>query len=505
MKHSLTKTLLTIALVAVFGIGAFFALTPETAQAAADEPIMKIALFSDLHVEFGLQSADKPMRVSTAKSIQYLKELTDNEGADLILVGGDMTGGRGSWSQAYIPKLKDSVYEFMARGTKDGKVLFVTGNHDPEPSAKVKTAAGGNYSGDYSSYMLDNVGKFASSLYASDISTDPSPYDELLCYRYTINGIEFIGLNTPYLQDQGKVWGLYKEQTAWLIEEMEEIGKDKTVFLLCHYPKKSLATIESPTKQASANQCQADMNKVLAQYTNIIYCYGHVHHGDAYWAKTNTNELVKAEGKTSLAGQGIYRNTGIINAHMGSMGYYDNEYQPGGLSSADPKVCQFVMVELYANRMTFQVHNTGAKVPPKGTKEIKSLTIARNLAAQFGLPDEDGYITTKNTNTLTLTGNSSDKTSDVTDSVDTPVTNSGAVSDVPSTGGNANSSSEKIPATPSDDIGDVDASDITSGTEDGDIVKNGSSGTVLIVVLCVVVVVLAGAGVAVAVLLKKKK
>ena len=513
MKHNLTKTLLTVALMAIVGLGAMFALLPDTAQAASDEPIMRIALFSDLHVEYNLQQNDKPMRMSTAKSVQYLRQLTDDEGVDVVLVGGDMSGGRGTWTQSYIPKTMDSVYEFMAQGTKDGKVLFVTGNHDPEPSAAAKTPKGGVYSGDYSSYMLKNVGKFVSSLYAEDVKGgEKSPYNELLCYRYTINGIEFVGVNTPWVSNQATVCGFYAEQTQWLKEEMAKIGKDKTTFLICHYPKDSLKTISNPSTYAASNTCSSDMKQVLAQYPNIIYCYGHVHSGDTWWAKTKTLDILKLEGRTSLAAQGIYKNTGIIYTHMGSMGYYENVYQPGSLSAADPQVCQFLTVDLYANRITFQSHNTGAKYHPNGTKEIQPITVHRNLAAQFGLPDEEGYITTKNTNTLTLTGDSSDQISDVTDSVDTPITNDGSVSDVPttpvapSTGGDVNVPSEDTPAAPSDDVADVEGTDATtSGTDDGDAVKDGSAGTVLIIVLCVVGAVVIGAGVAVAVLVKKKK
>ena len=104
----------------------------------------------------------------------------------------------------------------------------------------------------------------------------------------------------------------------------------------------------------------------------------------------------------------------------------------------------------------------------------------------------------------------------MTDSVDTPITDSGSVSDVPSapvnpsTGGDvnvpSNVPSEEIPVVPPEDVEDREDTDTTtSGTDDGDVVKKGSAGTVLIIVLCVVGVIVIGAGVAVAVLVKKKK
>ncbi|MBP3301013.1 MAG: metallophosphoesterase [Clostridia bacterium] len=522
MKRNLTKTLLVFILAAVFGVGAFFALSPVTADAASDEPIMRIALFSDLHVEYGLQKNEKPMRPATAKSVQYAKELTDNKGFDVVLVGGDMSGGRGYWkNQAAVTRTKNSIYETLAKASKDGKVLFVSGNHDADPSLIVKTPAGGDFSGDYGNIMKSKVGKFVSALYADDVKKGLSPYNELLCYRYTINGMEFIGLNTPYLGVEGNE-SLCAEQTAWLTAEMKKIGKSKTVFLLCHYPKTSIGTMDTPAK-TSASQCQVDLNKLFSQYPNIIYCYGHVHSGNLYWAKNNTSELVKPEGKSTQVAKGIFSNTGIVAAHMGSMAYYENTLQPGSLSIEDPVVCQFVAVDVYANRISFRVHNTGEQTPPGGKREIGALTIARNMAAQFGLPETEGVLDSVNSNkpatntlTLTLTGDSPDKTSDVTDSVDTPITDSGSVSDVPSapvnpsTGGDvnvpSNVPSEEIPVVPPEDVEDREDTDTTtSGTDDGDVVKKGSAGTVLIIVLCVVGVIVIGAGVAVAVLVKKKK
>ena len=75
---------------------------------------------------------------------------------------------------------------------------------------------------------------------------------------------------------------------------------------------------------------------------------------------------------------------------MGSMGYYNNVYQPGGLTVNDPMVVQFMMVELYADRIVFRIHNVGEKIPPNGTEDVKPMTIVRDLSAQFGLDPAEG-------------------------------------------------------------------------------------------------------------------
>lgn len=415
------KLALTLMLVAVFAAG-FLAYPPETAAAAETEkPLMRIAMFSDLHVEYDLQSMEKPIRNSIVNAIDYAMELTDDEGVDLVLVGGDMTGSRGSWKQTYIPKTTASIYENLASLTKNGKVLLVTGNHDPEPSAKVDTPEGGDYSGDYVDFMTDACGDFVSELYASDIRSNLSPYDELLCYRYTFNGVEFIGLNTPFVTNQAKVCGLYEAQTEWLEEELADIGEDKTVFITCHYPYESVKTIVDPSTAATSNPCGSTLKRLLSQYKNAIYCYGHVHSGDKWWAKKYTTDIVKPSGKATLVDRGVYKTSEFINAHMGSMGYYDNEYQPGGLTAKDPLVVQFVMVEVYANRISFQVYNSGVKYAPGGKQEISPLVIARDMATQMGLDPSLGIYTKPDSTT------SSTDTSKNTGSAD-------VVTDAPSVG-----------------------------------------------------------------------
>jgi len=393
----LMKPLLSLLL--VLSLCGGFALVSFAEQ--EEEPLLRIAMFSDLHVEFGLQDLKKPIRPSTEKAVQYLlDDLTDGDGVDVFLVGGDMTGPRGNWDQATITKTKNSIHETLSSATVDGKVFYVMGNHDPEPTHDVGENKTSDYSGDYLSLMEESFGDPVSILWSSDINSGLSPYDEPLCYRYTVKGIEFIGLNTPYVEKSCS--GLYPDQTEWLEEELATIGKDKTVFIVCHYPLTSLRTLLNKNTYATENQCKKDLERLFKEYTNVVYCFGHTHSGDSRWAKSRTSDLVKPDGM-SLAGQGIYKNRGYIDAHMGSMGYYDNVYQPGGLTADDPMIVQFVTVDLYADRMVFQAHNTGEKYATNGKKDVDPLVIARDLGPQMGI---SAPVTDSSTNGTDGTGSS---------------------------------------------------------------------------------------------------
>ena len=70
MKTKLLKIALCLTLLAA--IASSF----TVAFAGAEEPIMTIACFSDLHVEYNLQGQEFPMRPSIQNAIDVLKNVT---------------------------------------------------------------------------------------------------------------------------------------------------------------------------------------------------------------------------------------------------------------------------------------------------------------------------------------------------------------------------------------------------------------------------------------------
>ena len=379
------KCFLCAILLLVFGVGmlscSFFA---EASATNPEEPIMRIAFFSDLHLEFGLQNNPQAVRPSVTKAMQVAMDLTDGEGYDVVLVGGDVTGHRGGWDGETITKVKTQIHETFTGITKDGKVLYVAGNHDPDPSEAAGPATHTDYSGCYADLMQESAGEFTDALYSDDIAKDLSPFNEVLCYRYTFGGMEFIGISAPYIVGNG-VSALYPQQTQWVEDELAEIGADKTVFILCHFPESSFETYLNKNTPASSNICKDHLADILEEYSNVVYCYGHVHSGTSWWAKKNTSELVKAPKGTSIAGAGLYKTKGYISSHMGSMWYYDTPYQPGIEGTEDSECVQFITVEVYADRLTFQAHNSGNKPAQGGNWDVTAVSFVRDLYAQLGV------------------------------------------------------------------------------------------------------------------------
>lgn len=384
MKKAIKSLLALVLVLTVFAGFLPAKVQAEAAAEQAEEPVMRIAFFSDLHIEFGLQDNATAVRPSTIKAAKAALALTDGEGFDVVLVGGDMTGHRGNWTTEKVTKVKKQIHETMTGITKDGKVLYVGGNHDQDSSEAAKAVGTDDFSGCYADLMTKTAGEFVSALYSDDISKNLSPFNEILCYRYTFGGMEFIGISTPHLAELGAS-GLYPQQTQWLEDEMAKIGKDKTVFILCHYPEDALFTYLNKSTVSASNICKDQLMDIFATYPNIVYCYGHHHSGENWWARSKSTDLVKVPDGMSLAGANLYKAKGYISSHMGSMGYYDTPYQPGGLTTADPECVQFVTVDVYADRLTFQVHNAGAQPAKGGKMEVSPISFARDLADQLGV------------------------------------------------------------------------------------------------------------------------
>ncbi|MBQ5821115.1 MAG: metallophosphoesterase [Clostridia bacterium] len=417
-------------------------------------PLLTVACFSDLHVDYGIQSNPSPIRPSTVNAANYLKNQLG--GADVILVGGDVVSNNDNknWTQDKWTKTVNTVYSTLSSATKNnnGRVLMVSGNHETE----VGVASGDTFhGGEYAPWMTQSVGAFKASLYFNDMGLGSSKFNELLCYRYTIGKMEFIGINTPYRPARSNGY-LYPQQITWVENQLKAIGKDKTVVLLCHYP---VTSIETPSGVSGDSKTM--MTQLLAQYPNAIYCYGHVHGGDQYQVRLSTMELAVPQGSVNKLANNAYESNSWIHCHMGSMGHYKYTYQNNWLTAADSYVVQFMLISFYEDHITFQMYNTGAKAAANGVYEPVSFTVMRDLSAQFSQPDEP---VSTNTSTGTSTDtDTTDKTSSSTKTSSKTNTNTtDTTTDKPSTTKTSTKTSSKTNSTSTDTTTDKPSTTKTS-------------------------------------------
>lgn len=406
-----------------------------------EEPLLSVACFSDMHHEYGIQYWSPPYRQSTQTAVNYIKNTLGK--VDVLLIGGDITGRRNNsagndlvWTGGdfRINNLMEKNYELFQSATKTGSVMVVTGNHDPEPSVHMSGGYTTANSNDWGPYMEDGVGDFEIFATYADLNLStadiPAQYrNEVLCYQYTVNGIPFLGLCTPF-GDRRSVGqtghnGLYAEQVEWLEDRLTALGKDKTAVVFCHYPVNSIPTVVNGgarQKVITSGAAQTKMNSVLNAFPNVIYAYGHIHGDNSRIAQFATSELVFPSGSSVLQSDNSYETTGWISAFMGSLGFYGNSHQ-NKLSDEEIKVVQLLVMNFYEDHITFELHNTGTLAAPGGEMDLVSFTVKRDLSDQLGEDSSGGG------GSSTGTGSTSTKPTD-TGSSDT-----GTPSDQPSDGG----------------------------------------------------------------------
>lgn len=455
-------------------------------------PLLTVACFADLHVDYGIQSWNPPIRQGTVNAVKALKDMG---GADVVLVGGDILSTndtRSPWSEQSIKASMDTVYETLMKGSTKGLVFPVTGNHDSEPG----NAAGGKvYSGDWEPYLLEYAGDFD----AVSRNTG-SKFNEVLGYRYSYFGMEFININTPYLPTRSS--GLYASQAQWLEEQLKSIDKNKTVIVTCHYP---VVHAQYPiTTVSGGGDARKAFEDVVKKYPNVLWCYGHVHHNDSEYANYSAAEKITPSGTTTKNADNSYTTNGYVSCHMGSMGYYDNKFQPGGLQAAEPQIVQFMLMEFYEDHITFSFHNTGEKTAVEGVLELGTYTIRRDLSQLKEATNSEEENPNGNHNQTSDNATNSDKPAN-SDPVTDEGTDTDTQNDTDTALTDSNGNATETNGTDSDNTESSDSNESVSDTETGDEIPEEGGGILLPVLVLAGVLLLGGGGAGLWFFLKKKK
>lgn len=316
-----------------------------------EQPLFTISALSDLHVDYGLQDNPDVIRPQIRAALGTIKT---NENPDLVVVTGDSSSTTGSipWGQETYNKFVSQVTGAFAETSKYGKVLYVNGNHDYEAGSTAYN------SGAYiDSTMLSSLGQYEDVLYEGVDRTS-----NLLAYHYMINGIHFIGINTPYNGDETIDSNVYTPEAIDFVENtLLTIGNTERVIVLGHYPLQGSKALTAPAKALSdENGMNTRLHRIFLNYPNLIYLYGHDHGGP--FIEQDTFERVTAyNADGSIEQDRNVRSTGYVSSFAGSLSYYNNRYNPGPLSAEQPAVIQSLMVYVYEDYVDLQMKNYGER------------------------------------------------------------------------------------------------------------------------------------------------
>lgn len=253
------------------------------AAESGEKPLLTIACLSDLHNQESLITDSDPHLRGTI--VQTLTRLQEEEQVDVLLIGGDVTSDSYT-TEANVRSILQQIQSCTDPLTKN--VLWVTGNHDYNAGEGAQKYNSAPY---YDAVMKNSVGELSEEdAYYETYQGEPY----LLAYHYILNGFDFIGINTSPADMAGGLQNsryVYTDGVfSWMAAKLAEIGTEKTVFVLAHFPIAGSNSLNSNKGMLEASS-QA-MIDICKNYPNLIYLYGHDHGGDSAYIKENTAQRV---------------------------------------------------------------------------------------------------------------------------------------------------------------------------------------------------------------------
>lgn len=266
-----------------------------------DKLLMTIGCLSDLHSDDQYLGKNK-IRESVTYTLNKMK--SDGEHLDILLLGGDYTGGyAGSTNEKYWKTNRQMLKEATESAFDAGKtpyVIYANGNHEYQ-------AGNGQFnSGDYyTTPMKDRLGELKETSTPTAAQnecfyekTNDSKFNLLAAYHYQVNGIDFVVLNTGkflYANQGNYYYSL--ESVNWVAAKMKALfdeNPDRLVFFITHIPFSDSNSITKASKgMQNTDRNSADVLKTaLAKYPNIIMLYGHDHKEDISVTHEKTSQRI---------------------------------------------------------------------------------------------------------------------------------------------------------------------------------------------------------------------
>lgn len=249
-----------------------------------DVPLKRVLVFSDYHYLLSDTSYD-PLRVAFVKMCDDLQD----EHFDGVMIGGDFT------SQGKVPKedweyVVESVLT-MLKEKISPNIYIIAGNHDYNAGE----ADDYNSADYYNLYMKENLGSLEEN---SNGYFEKSNYFEgeaLIAFVYEQDGIYFMGLSTSPDMMRGNLQGSNYKYTEgamdWVEAKLKEIGSDKTVIFMAHFPLGDSNNLIKSSKGAKEDSTVRLLD-ILKDYPNLVYLYGHDHGSDMAYINAETEERV---------------------------------------------------------------------------------------------------------------------------------------------------------------------------------------------------------------------
>jgi hypothetical protein len=347
--------------------------------------ILTAFCYTDIHNQQAMLDYPTTVRSSLIEATNLAK--AEFGLADIALVGGDNISDYPYWNRSCaLPKknfldLKEKMHRCISESVSDGKVLYVAGNNDMI-LGDIGTDENEPYNTTDFYDLMDNAfGELPND--EKLILTSTEKPNELYwgAFHYVVNGIDFIGINIDPNTAFNSHEGYYSTQTLiWVKNKIDQIDPDgnKVVFVIGH-----LSAIyyfnNGKLCETMENGDRSLFYDIFKGHKNAFYLYGHVHGESSCYREYSSGAVLHIDKngmpldsnirgidskdkdyEYSLVHMGGLRPFGAQYFENDGMSGYGGEsdikYYP---STATPNLAQFMIFELYADRVVFYIRNTG--------------------------------------------------------------------------------------------------------------------------------------------------
>ena len=347
--------------------------------------ILTCFCYTDIHNQQSM--LDYPTTIR--KSLVQAKDLAIEEFglADVALVGGDNVSDYPHWNKSCsLPKknfldIKEKIHKCVSESVKDGKVIYVSGNNDMI-LGDVGTEENEPYNTTDFYDLMDNAFGELPESEKFEVFSKEKPNERYWgAFHYVVNGIDFIGINIHPDTAFDSHEGYYSNETMiWVKNKLEEIDPDgkKCVFVVGH-----LSAIyylnDGELLETMINGDKDLFYSIFKGHQNTFYLYGHLHGERACFREYSSGAVLHLDennmpldanlkSKNSLGKEYAYS-----LVHMGGLRpFWENHFEDdalegyGGLEekrlyphTGTPLMAQFLVFELYSDRVVFHIRNTG--------------------------------------------------------------------------------------------------------------------------------------------------
>lgn len=365
------------------------------------EKILTAFCFTDIHNQQSMLDYPTTLR----KSLVQAKELAMEEfgSADIALVGGDNISDYPHWNKSCaLPKrnfmdIKQKIHECISKSVKTGKVLYVAGNNDMM-LGDIGTKENEPYNTtDFYDLMDDAFGMLPEQERLLLVSEEKPNERYWGAFHYVVNGIDFIGINIDPNTAFNSHEGYYSNETMlWVKDKLNEIDPagTKPVFVVGH-----LSAIyyynDGNLRETMRNGDRSLFYDMFKGHRNTFYLYGHVHGEKACYRDFSSGAILHIDDRGMPIDDNLKETDSRGKAyaysfvHMGGLRPFGTQYfEEDGMSgyggenevkqyygTATPNLAQFLVFEVYQDRVIFYIRNTGTHEHYDQKDKLKDYTV----------------------------------------------------------------------------------------------------------------------------------